>query len=107
MHISCITREQAHRFINEEMRRPQSNKVLHAHPSPLYWRGSNGEENDRWEARRESSNTRSMNANFYIGIPYCLPTTPIIAVSVYSPRRTMAGNAACCNNSVILGKKGR
>lgn len=36
MHISCITREQAHRFINEEMRRPQSNKVLHAHPSPLY-----------------------------------------------------------------------
>eukprot|EP01043_Picozoa_sp_COSAG02_P096728 COSAG02_NODE_32996_length_507_cov_0.852941_1_plen_25_part_10 len=25
MHISCITREQAHRFINEEMRRPQSN----------------------------------------------------------------------------------
>lgn len=94
MHISCITREQAHRFINEEMRRPQSNKVLHAHPSPLSWRGSNGEENDRWEARREPSNTRSMNANFYIGIPYCLPTTPNHCGFCLFPTQDYGGNGA-------------
>src|SRR5256885_7236073 len=89
------------------MRRPQSNKVLHAHPSPLYWRGSNGEENDRWEARRESSNTRSMNANFYIGIPYCLPTTPNHCGFCLFPTQDYGGNCAMLKYLDYLEEKGQ
>src|SRR3954447_290667 len=74
--MKCITREFAADFIDREYARPQSNKVLHAHPSPMYWRPRDGLAKQRWERRAAGVKTQPMKDNLYLGLPFCIKTEP-------------------------------
>ncbi|MBY5775354.1 radical SAM protein [Rhizobium leguminosarum] len=71
-----MTREFVAGFINREFARPQSNKVLHAHPSPKHWRPSKDMGRRRWEKRAESATHVKSTDNLYLGLPFCLKTEP-------------------------------
>lgn len=104
---NCISREQARQFIEEEMRRPQSNKVLHAHPSPMYWSESDGNESNLWNDRCEISHERPINTNFYIGIPYCIPTKPSHCGFCLFPTQDYGGNGEMLKYLDYLEKEAR
>lgn len=61
-------------FINKNVDRPIANKVLHAHPSPMHWKTQF--DRSRFDQALQNSAQRSASINFYIGIPFCLPTDP-------------------------------
>lgn len=70
MTTACVTHEEAAKFIDEEFSRPQSNKVLHTHPSPMYWSQDDAQAESRWAQRAEIAKTTPLADNFYIGVPY-------------------------------------
>lgn len=71
--LNTTTKEEAHAFLKKNMDRHLSNKVLHAHPSPMHWTT----DFDAKQVAQELLDSGStIDANFYIGIPYCLPTDP-------------------------------
>ena len=76
MTMPCVNREFAAEFIDREYARPQSNKVLHAHPSPKHWRPSDGMGRERWEKRAILAETQRMKDNLYLGLPFCIKTEP-------------------------------
>lgn len=71
-----MTRAEVAAFIGREFVRPQSNKVLHAHPSPMYWRPNDGKAAERWRNRARLAKRRRFKDNLYLGIPFCIPTDP-------------------------------
>ena len=76
MTLPCVSREVAAQFIEREFSRPQSNKVLHGHPSPKHWRHSDEMGRQRWEERALYSQTQKMKDNLYLGLPFCIKTEP-------------------------------
>jgi len=69
-----ITKDEIKKFLNKNKNRHLSNKVLHAHPSPMYWNADFD-----YEATVQSLTKNADHENFvnlYVGIPYCLPTDP-------------------------------
>lgn len=67
-----ITREEARAFIDRELRREQSNKVQHGHPSPALWKPFEaGRPEEMLEARAPND-----NVNVYQGMPFCVGTDP-------------------------------
>jgi oxygen-independent coproporphyrinogen-3 oxidase len=76
MAIACVSREVAAEFIDREFSRPQSNKVLHGHPSPKHWRPSDNMGRQRWEQRAQIATTQHMKDNLYLGLPFCIKTEP-------------------------------
>lgn len=76
MTVPCVTREFAADFINREYTRPQSNKVLHAHPSPMYWRPQDGMGKSRWDRRSRIAEATQLKDNLYLGLPFCIKTEP-------------------------------
>ncbi|HYA13122.1 MAG TPA: coproporphyrinogen-III oxidase family protein [Syntrophales bacterium] len=76
MNAPCISREIAARFIDQEYMCPQSNKVLHTHPSPMMWRSYDGSAMDRWKKRSLVAMEKQLHDNLYLGIPFCIPTEP-------------------------------
>lgn len=103
--ISCVSREQAKKFIDDEFARPQSNKVLHTHPSPMYWRVDNGEARKRLEQRFEFAKTHVLATNLYLGIPYCLPTDPSHCGFCLFPTKDYQGNGQMLNYLDYLEKE--
>ena len=63
-------------YIDKRRERRQSNKVLHGHPSPVFWLDRNVSIPDVMAARRESASAVRKRVNLYVGTPYCLPTEP-------------------------------
>ena len=63
-------------YIDKRRRRRQSNKVLHGHPSPVFWLHRNVSVPDVMEQRRQSAEAVRKRINLYVGTPYCLPTDP-------------------------------
>ena len=74
--MPCVSREAAAQFIAREFNRPQSNKVLHGHPSPKHWRASDEMGRQRWEERALYSRAQKMKDNLYLGLPFCIKTEP-------------------------------
>lgn len=72
----AMTRAEVAAFIEREYARPQSNKVLHTHPSPMYWRANDGHTEKRWKKRAELAKQNKFSDNLYLGVPFCIPTDP-------------------------------
>ena len=67
---------QVHAYIEKQRERRQSNKVLHAHPSPLFWSERNVPVKKVMTDRKAETPTLPKRINLYVGTPYCLPTNP-------------------------------
>lgn len=65
-----------HDFIEKQRVRRQSNKVLHAHPSPLFWLERNVPVKEVMIERRIANAAIPKRLNVYVGTAYCLPTNP-------------------------------
>src|SRR5437868_2971848 len=61
---------EAHRY------RRHSNRVLHGHPSPLFWRNRDLSVPAIMAARAEALRDAPGRLNLYVATPYCLPTDP-------------------------------
>ena len=59
-------------YIEAHCRRRHSNRVLHGHPSPLFWRSRDLSVPGIMAARTEAPH----RLNLYVATPYCLPTNP-------------------------------
>lgn len=69
-----LSTEEVRAYLNKNVDRHLSNKVLHAHPSPAYWSSDIDQTalRDCLAHRQDSIDL----VNLYLGIPYCLPTDP-------------------------------
>ena len=65
-----------HAYIEKQRTRRQSNKVLHAHPSPLFWLERDISMKEVMIERRLANAAIPKRLNVYVGTPYCLPTQP-------------------------------
>ena len=63
-------------YINKQRLRRQSNKVLHGHPSPVFWLDQHMSVPDVMRDYKASARRVRKRVNLYVGTPYCLPTEP-------------------------------
>lgn len=91
MAVPCVSREVAAEFIDREFTRPQSNKVLHGHPSPKLWRASDDMGRQRWERRARIATSQHMMDNLYLGLPFCIKTEPAHCGFCLFPTRDYRG----------------
>ncbi len=81
-------------YIDKRRGRRQSNKVLHGHPSPVFWLERDVSIPDVM-TQRESAAAVRKRINLYVGTPYCLPTEPdrcgfcLFPSEVYRDRRQL------------------
>lgn len=68
--------EHARAYIDKQRERRQSNKVLHGHPSPMFWLERDVCIPDVMNHRNVSNRTAPKRINLYVATPYCLPTDP-------------------------------
>ncbi len=82
-------------YIDAHRRRRQSNKVLHGHPSPVFWSDRDVSVPAVMRNRRQASRRVRKRINLYVGTPYCLPTNPercgfcLFPTEVYRGRRQL------------------
>lgn len=62
--------------IDKQRNRRQSNKVLHGHPSPMFWNEREPPMAEIFAARRRADETFSKRINLYVATPYCIKTLP-------------------------------
>jgi oxygen-independent coproporphyrinogen-3 oxidase len=65
-----------HAYIEKQRQRRQSNKVLHAHPSPFFWLERDVPVKEVMIERMAANAEIPKQLNLYVGTPYCLPTNP-------------------------------
>lgn len=63
-------------YIAAHRGRRHSNRVLHGHPSPLFWRSRDLSVPAIMAARAEVLREAPHRLNLYVATPYCLPTNP-------------------------------
>jgi oxygen-independent coproporphyrinogen III oxidase len=63
-------------YIEAHRQRRHSNRVLHGHPAPLFWRNSDISVPAVMAGRGEDLRDTPKRLNVYVATPYCLPTTP-------------------------------
>ncbi len=80
-------------FKKEEFRR-QSNKVLHGHPSPLYWKALELPASQLLSERAAYSHANNFAVNLYVGTPFCIKTKPARCGFCLFPSEDYAGNAS-------------
>ncbi len=68
--------KELHAHIEKQRQRRQSNKVLHAHPSPLFWLEREVPVKEILFEQRVVNAAIRKRINLYVGTPYCLPTNP-------------------------------
>jgi oxygen-independent coproporphyrinogen-3 oxidase len=68
--------EQARTYIEKYRQRRQSNKVLHGHPSPMFWLDRDVRVSEELTRLRLAHRAVPKRLNVYVGTPYCLPTDP-------------------------------
>lgn len=66
----------ARAYIEAHRHRRHSNRVLHGHPSPLFWRNRDISVPAVMVRRAERLRDAPKRLNLYVATPYCLPTTP-------------------------------
>ena len=62
--------------IAKQRERRQSNKVLHGHPSPMFWNEREPPMDAIFAARKQADSVMSKRSNIYVATPYCLKTLP-------------------------------
>jgi oxygen-independent coproporphyrinogen-3 oxidase len=68
--------EDVREYIDTHRRRRHSNRVLHGHPAPLFWRPGPVSVPDIMASRATNLRRVSKSLNLYVATPYCLPTNP-------------------------------
>ena len=68
--------EQVRYYIDKQRARRQSNKVLHGHPSPVFWLEREVPVNEVLTRRRWAALEVPKALNVYVGTPYCVRTDP-------------------------------
>jgi oxygen-independent coproporphyrinogen-3 oxidase len=63
-------------YIETQRTRRQSNRVLHGHPSPLFWLDRNVDVSAVMAERAAGQRDVPKHLNLYVATPYCLPTDP-------------------------------
>ena len=63
-------------YIDAHRQRRQSNKVLHGHPSPVFWLDRDVPVPTVMRSHRPEGDGVRKRINLYVGTPYCLPTDP-------------------------------
>jgi oxygen-independent coproporphyrinogen-3 oxidase len=63
-------------YVEAHRGRRHSNRVLHGHPSPLFWRSRDLRVPEIMAARAEALRGTPCRLNLYVATPYCLPTNP-------------------------------
>lgn len=63
-------------FIDREVQRRQSNKVLHGHPSPMYWKPLESSTEQLLDERAGYGMETRHEVNLYVGTPFCIKTKP-------------------------------
>jgi len=63
-------------YIDAQRGRRQSNRVLHGHPSPLFWLNRDIPVPDVMAEREAARREIPKQLNLYVATPYCLPTEP-------------------------------
>ncbi len=82
-------------YIDKHRLRRQSNKVLHGHPSPVFWLDRDVSVPAIMSRREQSTEAVRKRINLYVGTPYCLPTGPdrcgfcLFPSEVYTDRRQL------------------
>ena len=66
----------ARRYIEAHRHRRHSNRVLHGHPSPLFWKNHDISVPAVMVARADGLRSAPKRLNLYVATPYCLPTLP-------------------------------
>ena len=68
--------QRVHEQIDRDRLRRHSNRVLHGHPSPTLWDEPDVPVDDILKWRRHPRSGPRKDLLVYVGIPFCLPTTP-------------------------------
>ena len=82
-------------YIAKHRLRRQSNKVLHGHPSPVFWLDRHVSVPEVMRQRERSAERLRKRINLYVGTPYCLSTEPdrcgfcLFPSEVYKDRRQL------------------
>ena len=63
-------------YIDMQRERRQSNRVLHGHPSPLFWLERGISVPEVMAHRAKAQRDIPQELNLYVATPYCLPTDP-------------------------------
>jgi oxygen-independent coproporphyrinogen-3 oxidase len=79
-------------YIERESTRRQSNKVLHGHPSPMYWKPLEKPLPDYLQKRVDCSSSINYEVNLYVGTPFCLKTKPSRCGFCLFPSEDYTGN---------------
>lgn len=79
-------------FLSREEFRRQSNKVLHGHPSPLYWKPLSSPTSLLLEERANYSRRTQFEVNLYVGTPFCIKTKPARCGFCLFPSEDYEGN---------------
>lgn len=88
----AFTRQEVRSFIDKESVRRQSNKVLHGHPSPLYWKPLENPVQDLLTERLEYRAKANQEVNLYVGTPFCIKTKPARCGFCLFPSEDYQGN---------------
>ncbi len=88
-----FTDSEVRRFIDKESVRRQSNKVLHGHPSPMYWQEFEQPVSSLLDKRLEYSQDNDYEVNLYVGTPFCLKTKPARCGFCLFPSEDYTGNS--------------
>lgn len=88
-----MTSTQVKAFLEKESVRRQSNKVLHGHPSPMYWRDLEQPVTNFLDKRSIYSQDNDYAVNLYVGTPFCLKTKPSRCGFCLFPSEDYTGNS--------------
>ncbi len=81
-------------FIEKEKNRRQSNKVLHAHPSPMYWKELGVSTESLLQIRANYREETNLPVNLYVATPFCIKTKPAHCGFCLFPSTDYTGNTA-------------
>lgn len=94
-------------YIDRKKKRRQTNKVLHCHPSPLFWREHDIPLKQIMERRKKDLVKIPKRLNLYVSIPYCLRTSPEGCGYCLFPHEDYSGMEALDTYLEYLRKEGR
>ncbi len=106
--IQDLTRiQEIYSYIDSNKKRRQTNKVLHCHPSPLFWNKQDLPLKEIMERRKKSLRSVPKRLNLYVSIPYCLRTNPEGCGYCLFPHEDYCGMGALDTYLEYLRREGR
>jgi len=84
--------EYVRKFVDKEAFRRQSNKVLHGHPSPGFWKPMESPIAELLDERAGYGMKTRHEVNLYVGTPFCIKTKPSRCGFCLFPSEDYQGN---------------